>query len=176
MSRHHLVTAAALAAFLGVALVLRGAERWAALCGIAAVYLALLTAGVLALRLRYFLPAHCHGQRDGRQVALTFDDGPDPAATPLILDVLRDERAPATFFVVGSSVELYPELARRANARLYIALHNNSVGPQVDALRARGIASRASSSGSHLPIPRIATSSPAVWWAMRTRLAWPPIT
>jgi cellulose synthase/poly-beta-1,6-N-acetylglucosamine synthase-like glycosyltransferase/peptidoglycan/xylan/chitin deacetylase (PgdA/CDA1 family) len=45
-------------------------------------------------------------QRTGarrRLVALTFDDGPDPLWTPQILDVLRRERAPATFFVTGTN-------------------------------------------------------------------------
>lgn len=35
------------------------------------------------------------------QVILTFDDGPDPTYTPQILDILKKEKVPATFFVVG---------------------------------------------------------------------------
>ncbi|MEV4510697.1 bifunctional polysaccharide deacetylase/glycosyltransferase family 2 protein [Dactylosporangium sp. NPDC049525] len=46
-------------------------------------------------------------------VALTFDDGPDPRWTPQILDVLRQHRAHATFFVIGSKVNQYPDLVRR---------------------------------------------------------------
>jgi cellulose synthase/poly-beta-1,6-N-acetylglucosamine synthase-like glycosyltransferase/peptidoglycan/xylan/chitin deacetylase (PgdA/CDA1 family) len=46
-------------------------------------------------------------------VALTFDDGPDPQWTPLILDVLRRHHAHATFFVIGSKVNEYPDLTRR---------------------------------------------------------------
>lgn len=45
-------------------------------------------------------------------VALTFDDGPDPTWTPQILDVLRREHVPATFFVIGDQVEKYPSIAR----------------------------------------------------------------
>lgn len=41
---------------------------------------------------------------------LTFDDGPDPTYTPLILDVLEKYDAKATFFVLGSNVERHPEL------------------------------------------------------------------
>ncbi|WP_228010757.1 bifunctional polysaccharide deacetylase/glycosyltransferase family 2 protein [Nonomuraea phyllanthi] len=48
-----------------------------------------------------------------RTVALTFDDGPDPEWTPQVLDVLRRHDAKATFFLVGSKVAQYPELARR---------------------------------------------------------------
>ncbi|MEV4133964.1 bifunctional polysaccharide deacetylase/glycosyltransferase family 2 protein [Dactylosporangium sp. NPDC049742] len=46
-------------------------------------------------------------------VALTFDDGPDPRWTPLILDALRRNHARATFFVVGSRVNQHPDLVRR---------------------------------------------------------------
>ncbi|GAA2284465.1 glycosyltransferase [Nonomuraea roseoviolacea subsp. roseoviolacea] len=49
----------------------------------------------------------------GRTIALTFDDGPDPAWTPRVLDVLKKHGAKATFFTVGSKVAQYPELARR---------------------------------------------------------------
>lgn len=47
------------------------------------------------------------------KVALTFDDGPDVRNTPLILDLLKDEQVPATFFVVGTQVERYPEMLVR---------------------------------------------------------------
>ena len=46
-------------------------------------------------------------------VALTFDDGPNPYATPQILDILKSENVKATFFLIGKWVEKYPELARR---------------------------------------------------------------
>ncbi|MFC7484686.1 polysaccharide deacetylase family protein, partial [Luedemannella flava] len=46
-------------------------------------------------------------------VALTFDDGPDPRWTPQVLDLLARAHAHATFFVVGSKVNEYPELTCR---------------------------------------------------------------
>jgi peptidoglycan/xylan/chitin deacetylase (PgdA/CDA1 family) len=49
----------------------------------------------------------------GHQIALTFDDGPDPATTPAILDVLRRYHVKATFFVVGARAEQHPDLIRR---------------------------------------------------------------
>ena len=52
-----------------------------------------------------------------RQIALTFDDGPDPAWTPRILDILRDAGAPATFFVTGANILGQPELVRRIVAQ-----------------------------------------------------------
>lgn len=48
-----------------------------------------------------------------KKVALTFDDGPDPNITPQILKTLKKYDAKATFFMLGSRVEYYPDLARR---------------------------------------------------------------
>jgi peptidoglycan/xylan/chitin deacetylase (PgdA/CDA1 family) len=47
------------------------------------------------------------------EVALTFDDGPDPKYTPQILDILRQYGAQATFFVIGRNAENHPDLVRR---------------------------------------------------------------
>ncbi len=53
------------------------------------------------------------GKNDLQNIALTFDDGPDPMYTPFILDILKKYNVKATFFVVGSSAEKYPELLSR---------------------------------------------------------------
>jgi peptidoglycan/xylan/chitin deacetylase (PgdA/CDA1 family) len=47
------------------------------------------------------------------EVALTFDDGPTPYTTPPILDELERTRTPATFFVLGQYVHVWPYLLRR---------------------------------------------------------------
>ena len=52
-----------------------------------------------------------------KAIALTFDDGPHPKLTPLILNQLDRYGAHATFFVVGKQVEMYPDLAREIVAR-----------------------------------------------------------
>jgi cellulose synthase/poly-beta-1,6-N-acetylglucosamine synthase-like glycosyltransferase/peptidoglycan/xylan/chitin deacetylase (PgdA/CDA1 family)/spore germination protein YaaH len=46
-------------------------------------------------------------------IALTFDDGPDPEWTPAILDILKQESVPATFFIIGKNGQVYPDLMRR---------------------------------------------------------------
>ena len=51
-----------------------------------------------------------------REVALTFDDGPDPAFTPAVLDLLAAHRAPATFCMVGQQAVTRPDLVRRVVA------------------------------------------------------------
>ncbi|MDQ6825601.1 MAG: polysaccharide deacetylase family protein, partial [Candidatus Eremiobacteraeota bacterium] len=53
------------------------------------------------------------GPLDKRVVALTYDDGPNPPYTDRILDVLKQERVRATFFVVGRAVRAYPHTLRR---------------------------------------------------------------
>ena len=65
------------------------------------------------------------GSAATRQVALTFDDGPNAAKTPALLDALEKSHAPATFFVVGSRAELYPDLVRRM-AKLGDEVENHS--------------------------------------------------
>jgi len=51
-----------------------------------------------------------------RTVALTFDDGPNPDATPAILDALGERDVKATFFVLGRHAERWPGLVRRVAA------------------------------------------------------------
>ncbi|MCZ8512231.1 polysaccharide deacetylase family protein [Paenibacillus filicis] len=61
----------------------------------------------------------------GRGIALTFDDGPDPQYTPLLLDMLRRKQIRATFFVLGSKAERYPELIRRMHEEGHlVGVHN----------------------------------------------------
>ena len=60
-----------------------------------------------------------------REIALTFDDGPDPFYTPLLLDLLARHGARATFFVVGSHAERHPELLQRMRDEGHIiGIHN----------------------------------------------------
>jgi peptidoglycan-N-acetylglucosamine deacetylase len=53
------------------------------------------------------------GRRSPARVALTFDDGPDPIWTPLVLDALAAAGASATFFVIAPQAERYPCLVSR---------------------------------------------------------------
>ena len=45
-------------------------------------------------------------------VCLTFDDGPSPESTPILLDLLDELKIKATFFLVGQNVEKYPDLCK----------------------------------------------------------------
>jgi peptidoglycan/xylan/chitin deacetylase (PgdA/CDA1 family) len=88
-------------------------------------YLALILAGVFALRLRMFVDALVKGPRGARGVVLTFDDGPDPETTPRVLDALEEERVKATFFLIAQKAEAHPELVRDMKSRGHaIGLHS----------------------------------------------------
>lgn len=61
---------------------------------------------------------------DKKLIAITFDDGPNPIYTPQILDLLKENQAKATFFVLGKRVQMYPALAiREVNEGHEIANH-----------------------------------------------------
>ena len=62
-----------------------------------------------------FNSVHVYHQGAGgeHQVAITFDDGPDPRWTPKILDILKAANVKAAFFLVGVNAERYPGLVRR---------------------------------------------------------------
>ncbi len=62
-----------------------------------------------------FGPVVGRGPRD-RRVYLTFDDGPNPHATPRILETLAREYAPAAFFLVGAHARRFPDIAREVAA------------------------------------------------------------
>jgi peptidoglycan-N-acetylglucosamine deacetylase len=53
------------------------------------------------------------GAGAGKTVALTFDDGPDPVFTDQVLDVLRAEKVPAAFFLIGSNMLHNPDVVAR---------------------------------------------------------------
>lgn len=78
--------------------------------GSGATLLALAVRGSLAHRSRLLGPCTTRIDPTRREVALTFDDGPDPVTTPALLALLAEHGATATFFVVGEQVERHPEL------------------------------------------------------------------
>ncbi len=63
---------------------------------------------------------------DARTIALTFDDGPNPAVTPALLDLLERHSIHATFFLIGAHVRACPALARE------IAQRGHTIGNHTD--------------------------------------------
>ena len=64
---------------------------------------------------QFFGPTLIAGH-DPDHLALTYDDGPNPAATPPLLEILASHNVRATFFLVGRHVRLYPALTREIHA------------------------------------------------------------
>lgn len=52
-------------------------------------------------------------QATERMVALTFDDGPNPKTTPMLLDILKKYNAKATFFILGQNIPGNEEIVKR---------------------------------------------------------------
>jgi peptidoglycan-N-acetylglucosamine deacetylase len=48
-----------------------------------------------------------------KKIAISFDDGPDPQWTPKILDVLKEKKAPAVFFIIGDQANKWPDILKR---------------------------------------------------------------
>ncbi len=105
------------------AVVLRGADAAALLEPGLGARLAALTGGARA----------SHGTRP-RLVALTFDDGPYPIVTPLLLQALGDLRVPATFFLIGRDAEQFPDLARAIAAAGHEIADHTLTHPDLDRL------------------------------------------
>jgi len=69
-----------------------------------------------------------------RLIALTFDDGPYPVVTPLLLQTLSDLRVPATFFLIGRDAEQFPDLARAIAAGGHEIADHTLTHPDLDRL------------------------------------------
>lgn len=78
--------------------------------------------------------AHLTLSLPGRHLALTFDDGPHPAQTPAILRILRQYRAPATFFVIGENASWNPDLIKAIAADGHLVANHSWSHPQLDKL------------------------------------------
>jgi peptidoglycan/xylan/chitin deacetylase (PgdA/CDA1 family) len=64
-----------------------------------------------------------------REVWLTIDDGPDPADTPRLLELLAARGAHATFFVIGENAARHPELIRAISAAGHEVAHHTHTHP-----------------------------------------------
>jgi peptidoglycan-N-acetylglucosamine deacetylase len=68
---------------------------------------------------------------DPSQVALTFDDGPNDAATPQLLEVLARHNVRATFFAMGSYARMRPDLARAVVAAGHVLGNHTMSHPKL---------------------------------------------
>ena len=66
-----------------------------------------------------------------KALALTFDDGPNPAVTPRLLDLLDRHSARATFFVIGKFARTCPDLVREIAARGHLLGNHSETHPNL---------------------------------------------
>lgn len=73
-----------------------------------------------------------HGMPTRPEVALTFDDGPNPFYTPAVLAILKRYRVHATFFCLGTLVTMYPRLVQQEHAAGHVVGDHSWSHPPTD--------------------------------------------
>jgi peptidoglycan/xylan/chitin deacetylase (PgdA/CDA1 family) len=125
MSRFYTITILVALTALGAGLSLAGPVRWFVLGLLLTAYLTMFILGVSVLKLNFFVSATCRVDSTAKRVALTFDDGPDSAATPSLLEVLRRHQIKVAFFPIGAKARDYPEMIKQIDQEGHI-LGNHS--------------------------------------------------
>jgi peptidoglycan-N-acetylglucosamine deacetylase len=77
---------------------------------------------------------------DGSAMALTFDDGPNPAVTPSLLNLLDRHNVRATFFLIGRHVRAFPAVAKEVAERGHTIGNHTDTHPALTFLSTRRIA------------------------------------
>lgn len=94
--------------------------------------------GAVAARSQLFGPT-VRRTSDAATLALTFDDGPNPAATPQLLDILDRHAVRATFFLIGQRVGAFPQLAAEIAARGHAIANHTETHPKLALLNSARI-------------------------------------
>ncbi|PIB37540.1 hypothetical protein BFP72_12580 [Reichenbachiella sp. 5M10] len=81
------------------------------MCVLLGMFMSLMFGMSMMIRADFFVSAIHRLPNDA--VMLTFDDGPHPANTPLVLDVLQEKGVKAMFFLIGKNIQAYPEITQR---------------------------------------------------------------
>jgi peptidoglycan/xylan/chitin deacetylase (PgdA/CDA1 family) len=80
---------------------------------------------IIAFTLRKLMGTIANVSTQENVVALTFDDGPHPEYTPRLLEILKKHKAQATFFMLGTNAQRYPDIVRQvAEAKHAIGNHS----------------------------------------------------
>jgi peptidoglycan/xylan/chitin deacetylase (PgdA/CDA1 family) len=84
-------------------------------------------------------PLISQGSSAKPEIALTFDDGPNPTYTPQVLSILHQYSVNATFFVIGEQVQAYPNLVQQEHAAGHIVGNHSWNHPYLTTLAADDI-------------------------------------
>ena len=99
-----------------ISLALIGTTWWLALAPLFVSHMLMLYPTLVA-NCQWWGPVFTRFETSAREVWLTIDDGPSPAHTARMLDILHENDARATFFVIGHSAEKHPHLITEILAR-----------------------------------------------------------
>lgn len=114
----------------GVWLLAEEGLRWVLLSVLFALCGLIVGLGVSFPQWQMFGRSVCRVRTTEKAVALTFDDGPDPSSTPVLLDLLERKGVPATFFCVGRRVAEHGDLAwRMVRENHLIGNHSHAHSP-----------------------------------------------
>jgi peptidoglycan-N-acetylglucosamine deacetylase len=92
-------------AVLVMVLVIYHPKLWWILVPLLGLYLLMLIAGSIFIRINFYLKALNKGEKSEKVASLTFDDGPDPVITPKVLAILEKHNIPASFFIIGKKAK-----------------------------------------------------------------------
>ena len=175
MTRFHitLLLAANLAALAAAS------GNWLWLTAVVVAMFLMIGLGVALPQMKFFGPFICEGDSSKKQVALTFDDGPDARSTPALLDLLREQKVLATFFCIGKRVAAEPVLANQILADGHMLenhsfAHSNATNfftvPQLlaDLSQAQAAIQTAADHTPKLFRPPVGLSNPNVFRAAKT--------
>jgi peptidoglycan-N-acetylglucosamine deacetylase len=79
-------------------------------------FLLIIIYGCACIQSNFFIPVNCHTNSGEKQIALSFDDGPDPEFTPQVLALLAEYNATATFFVIGKNIPGNEKILKQIDA------------------------------------------------------------
>jgi len=137
MTRFLFTTLLATILFFAIGLSFHGWTRIWIYTAFWTVYFIILACGVAFVQLKFFGPVICRGDPHRMCVALSFDDGPDPATTPALLDLLAQEKIPAAFFCIGKNVAANPALTVRIAAEGHLLGNHTFTHPKWISLLSR---------------------------------------
>ena len=92
------------------------------------IYLVWLIYGSITIHSNFFMDVVCSVNKP-KQIALTFDDGPDPENTPRMLDLLDSKGVKGTFFLLGRNVTKHEGLTREIRDRGHIVGNHTDTHP-----------------------------------------------
>lgn len=83
-------------------------------------YITLVVVGVFSIQMNFFLKSYCRGSKDKKEIALSFDDGPNTQFTPQLLDILSENNIKAAFFCIGEKINTQNSLAKKIDDQGHI--------------------------------------------------------